>query len=747
MGRCTTWITAGTDTPFCARKIIQLDSLPQKAFAWVCGLGQFNFYINGQKVGDHVLDPAWTDYRKKVLEVPFDITSYLKLGENEFSAEVGNGWYIADTKGGYFFHFPPFMPPNPNDYQPFDTELVLSVHAELDFADGKQMTLDTDESWQTAEHPIRCANCFGSEIRDARVKQDWTAARPAARSEALAKRAELQTIPPVRVIAEYPGKLLGTVNGRSVYDFGQNASGLLCFQARGQAGESICAYPAEKLQADGDVDQVAKNWMPIDVCETLILAEDDVWTSFDMAFTYVGCRYVAIAAAPENIKDVRLLAISSAGERAGTFDCDDERFLQIYDLVEKAVEANMLGVHTDCPTIERFAWQEENHLMAPAIMYMKQVKPHWEKFLADTRLAQHTAEDRFRDMEGKDFCPGDGLVPSQAPCYIPNVLPVPGMGSFYDIIGWGSSIILGTWWHYQFYGDLQIVRDNYEAGMRYLAHLKTKMTPEGFICHGLGDWGNPRGLFARENVETAFLYADAKVLASFADLLGRQKEKEELQAFAEQVRANYNERLLVTDPDTGGKKYDLWNPETKAADPAQTSQAALAMPLFWGLAPEECRDEIAAALRAQIEADGSLVTGEVGQPYIIQTLSEFGMNDLLCELILKPEHPSYYAFVLDGETTLGEYWEENPRSHCHDMMGHIAEWYYNGLAGIRPLKPGFSKVLIRPFLPASANRLDCTFESANGPISVHLRREEDTIRLEVEAAEGIETVIDRRWLD
>ena len=127
--------------------------------------------------------------------------------------------------------------------------------------------------------------------------------------------------------------------------------------------------------------------------------------------------------------------------------------------------------------------------MAPSIMYMKNGRKLWEKFLLDMRTAQHTAQDYFYDFEGNKVYPGDGLMPSQCPCYIPNVLPVPGMGSFYDIIGWGSTCILGTYWHYMFYGDKKIVEDNYDAGMRYLEHLKTKVTEEGFINHGLGDCG------------------------------------------------------------------------------------------------------------------------------------------------------------------------------------------------------------------------------------------------------------------
>ena len=110
--------------------------------------------------------------------------------------------------------------------------------------------------------------------------------------------------------------------------------------------------------------------------------------------------------------------------------------------------------------------------------------------------------------------------------------------------------------------------------------------------------------------------------------------------------------------------------------------------------------------------------------------------------ILRETHPSYYAFILDGETTLGEYWESNPRSHCHDMMGHIIEWYYNGIAGIIPEAPGFSKVTIRPYLPESMHEFTCIYQSAHGRIKVHVKETGKEILLETEVPEGVEAAID-----
>jgi hypothetical protein len=752
-GAFAKWITNGTKKPFYARKDFALPSKPKRATIKVCGLGQFHLFINGKKISDGVLDPAWTDYNKLIDYLEFDVTDALADGENVIAAEVGNGWYIWDAEGGYAFHFPPFMPPNPNPYQAFGNVLVLTAHVEITLADGSTMVLETGEDWKVTPSPVVTTNVYGSEIVDGSKAvlgwnqvgaslEQWEAARIVPAADEPKGRLVKQTIPSVRAIQVLDGKYLGETDGHSIFDFGQNVSGILEFSVKGKAGAEVHALPAEKLDEHGMVDQMAKNWLLIDVKETYKIASDDVWENFRMTFTYCAARYVAIDVPAENLQNVKLAAITSAYENTGSFTCDDERYMKIYSLVEKAVEANMLGVHTDCPTIERFAWQEENHLMAPAIMYMKQVAPHWEKFLLDAREAQHAEGDFFHDMEGGKFIPGTGLIPAQAPCYVPNVLPVPGMGDFYDIIGWGSSIILGTYWHYQFYGDQKIVEDNYGAAKKYLAHLKSRVNQDGFIDHGLGDWGNPKNEYAKANTETAFLYADACRLAEFAELLGKTADEAEYRAFAEEVKENYNQKLLVTNPATGKKCYQVWGKEELCM-----TQAAEAMPLYWGLVPQDAKQDVVDTLRELMLAAGSFEAGEVGQPYIIQTLSAYGMNDIIADFIVKPEHPSYYAFVLDGETTLGEYWETNPRSHCHDMMGHIVEWYYNGIAGIKPLTPGFGKVLVKPYLPKAMNRVDCSFASAKGVISVKLERKDGQVSLEVNADPQIEVTVDRSFLE
>ena len=467
-----TWITAQTDVPFYARKKFEITKEISEACADVCGLGQFVFYLNGEKVSDHELDPGWTDYRKYIEYVRFDVTEYLKQGKNALAAEIGNGWYIMDDHH-YTFHFPPFMPPNPNPYKPFGSSLVFAAKLMIRYADGTEEIICSDETFRVSPHPVQYSNVYGSELYDARLeKKGWNTAEyddsswqnaQAAHDVPAAELTE-QFQPPVKVIHTYEGKQIR----ENVWDFTQNTSGMLEFTIQGRPGDAVRFYPAEKLDTEGKPDQLAKGWMPIDTIVTYIIGSHEK-EHYRGRFSYIAGRYIAVETDSDAVvSDMKLHAVTSAWQEAGTFTCDDARYQKIYDMIERTVEANMVSVHTDCPTIERFAWQEPNHLMAPSILFMKDGRKLWEKFLKDMRAAQHTASDTFRDYAGNIIPAGDGLVPSQAPCYIPNVLPVPGMGSFYDTIPWGSSLILGTYWHYMFYGDPKIIEENFDAGYRYL---------------------------------------------------------------------------------------------------------------------------------------------------------------------------------------------------------------------------------------------------------------------------------------
>ncbi len=571
------WIGTGEGKPFYARKRWNLTKKVKSAYALVCGLGQFRFYINGKKVSDHELDPGWTNYDRKVQYVMFDIAPYLREGENVFGVSVGNGFYLGDKGGRYFFEMPPeamkrFMPPNTNGYRPFGDALPLKGMFLLRYADGSSDVICTDSLWKVRRSACQLANVYGSEIYDARKDpagwndvffDDGTWA-PAVKVEGPKGRLTAQGQPPIVVKKVCEAKLIARQEEGDLYDLGQNMSCMMEISVRGKRGDRV----------------------------ELLLAENG--------------------------------------------------------------------------------------------------------------------------LDGKPFFRGAGFLSPIAPSYGKFIADTP-LGNFWDLIAWGSFLILGAKWFYEYYGDLSMIRNYYGANCAYMDYLGTKITEDGFIAHGLGDWGNPQaGAQATANVETAFYYKDLVTMAEFAGLLGKQEDEKRFKDLAEEVRGNYNEKLLVKDP-AGRWCYRAWDHREELF----CTQACQALPLHFGMVPEDKKKDVTDTLLELLEPSG-FVSGEIGFPAILQCLQESGHQDLIWKLAMREDTFSFYHFVQTGETALGEYWEDNPRSHNHDMMGSLMECYYTGIAGIRGLEPGFARAEIRPYLPNGIKRMKCSYGSAQGVVALEV---------------------------
>ena len=243
------WITNGKDKPFYVRKSFEIASRPARVWIAVCGLGQFILYINGKKVSENVLDPAWTDYNKCVNYLEFDITEYIETGENVIAAEIGNGWFIMDgSDGNYTFGFPPFMPENPNKYKPFSSVLMFFADIRIDMPDGTVLNLCTDETWKTKESMTALSNVFGSETIDGRKRDDgwnknesessdgWENAIFVKKEDIPKGHLEPQAIPSVRKLQTYKAVYIGKIKNRLIYDLSQNISGMLEFDVIGKKG-------------------------------------------------------------------------------------------------------------------------------------------------------------------------------------------------------------------------------------------------------------------------------------------------------------------------------------------------------------------------------------------------------------------------------------------------------------------------------------------------------------------------------
>ena len=687
------WIGNGTKKPFLARKRF-LAGKNEKGILSVCVPGQFEVRINGRPISEYAYEGSQTDFHKRVHYWTYDVTKFLADGENEITVEAANGWYLGDDGGGtrHFYTID-------KGYEPYGKELALLLQLKL----GDKY-LFTDSSWEVSPSRTVLADIYGSEDMDYTAPYSWTNAlivQP--------PRGEIQPAQYPPAIRKYCFEPVSVDKERMIFDFGQNMSSQFSLKIKGNRGQKVKLIPAEKLAADGNIEQTTNTYSVL----TLSGGED----LFEQRFSVNGARWYRIEGAQyRQILEFKSFFVTSSARDAGSFWCSDERINQIYKLILKAAESNLNHSHTDCPTVEKLGWLEPNHLMAKAVMYNKEVDTLWEKIAADMRDAQYAADESDLDTGAFPHEYKSGLIPSIAPRYARFLIDW-NVGSFWDIIPWGSSIILAPYEQYLFYGNQRVLEDNYESAKKYLAYLTQqyhdynrlygKSGEERFICAGLGDWGVEQGKGeSKENIETAFYYHDLVTMAEISSLLGKGDEAG-FRETAKAVKQSYNKSLLVHE---GGNAW------YRTYDTDRKTQANQAVPLCFGLVPEEHRAGVERTLIDLCE-NKHLKCGEIGLVYILRALSAAGRNDIIYDMILKDTHPSYLRFVTMGETTLPEFWRDDARSRNHDMMGHIMEWFFTDIAGIRS-NDGFQTVSILPRCTDFIDRFDCSYHGIRGEIHV-----------------------------
>ncbi len=659
----------------------------KRAVIHVCGLGQYELFLNGAKAGEDLLSPGWTKYDKTCLYETREVTPLLKPGANAIGLFLGNGMY--NVQGGRYIKFKgSFGPPKAI------AQLVL------EYQDGAAELLCTDEGWRTAPGPITFSCVYGGEDYDARLEQrGWDRAGFAGAGWAPAKvvqgpggqlRGLSCAAPPIRAFEVLkPARITPLRPGVEVYDLAQNASLVPRLAVTGPAGAVVRIIPAELLKPDGSVDRGscgggACYWQ-------YTLAGDGVEQWFPKFF-YHGCRYLQVeCAAPAGdelprIESLEGVVVHCASPPAGEFSCSNPLFSRIRTLVRWAQRSNMMSVMTDCPHREKLGWLEEDHLNGPSLRY------EFDMARLFTKVANDMADSQRPN----------GLVPDIAPEYV--VFD----GGFVDSPEWGSAFILVPWQQYEFDGDLDLLRAHYDAMNRYVAYLGSRAS-SNIVSHGLGDWydlgPNPPGvaqLTPPALTATAFYYYDTWILSQAAALLGKAEDAKRLAGSAAAIRAAFNARFF----NAAKGQY------------ATGSQCANAIPLVMGLVEPAHRQSVLDGIVQDVRARGNALTaGDVGYRYLLRALAEGGRSDVIFDVNNQSEKPGYGYQLRQGATSLTEAWDAGrASSQNHFMLGQITEWFYHDLAGIGAAGPGFKKIVIKPAMAGDVSWVKAAFDSIRGPI-------------------------------
>lgn len=746
------WISRKTAKPFIAGKQFFLQKEIKKAVISVFGAGQYEAKINGRKIRNTFLDGVWTDYNKRVLYDTCDVTELLIQGQNNITIETGNGWYIGDTSENRHFYTM-----GTHGYTAYGTYLCCIAQLKVFLKDqAKPVIFYTDASWAVQDSMVTLSNVYGSEDQDGRKRLEddsWieniSQEHAAVLKEAETPKGELMPAmhPPVIEKKRYMATGYHRISENSyLYDLGQNMSGMFEVCVKGKPGDRIKVTPVEKLTNDGNAHPTVNTF-------SRYILKGGKPECFCPKFCYASGRWLLIeGACPADqtknelpvILGVSGRFITSAAKDCGEFHASDQRYDQIIQIIKTAIESNLNHVHTDCPSIEKLGWQEPNHLMGPSIMYLKNVDTLWNKIAGDLRDAQYQVGEKDVDICDPRFVYESGLIPAIAPRYAKFIHAGENTGSFWDIVPWGSSILLAARCQEYFYGNKTVRDENYEAAKDYVDHL-WKMYENyssiydvkenvHFLCHGLGDWGIRQNEGeSRENIETAFLYYDLSVLYEWANESGKP-EAEKYKRYMIQLVEEYNSLLLKYNIKTQNWFYDAYDTQEQ-----KITQANQAIPLIFGMVPDHQLESVRNSFRMAIK-EGRLASGEIGLRFIFQEAAECGMQDYVHQMIMQDSHPSYYRFIEKGETTLPEFWRDDARSRNHDMMGQIVEWFFCCVAGIQS-QDGFSHILIKPQLPEELTWVQCKYKAITGEIEVFYKKDKDGEQLIVETPPNTEAKI------
>jgi alpha-L-rhamnosidase len=687
-------------TPLLRREFSAGGSI-KSAVVSVCGLGFYELRLNGARVGDRVMDPAFTHYGKRALYATHDVTALLREGANALGLILGNGWYSPPNYDWFDFDIAPWRGPP-----------KARLQLRIEYADGQVEWVLSDGGWKAARSPVVCDGIRNGELYDARLEQPgWDAPgfddsvwKPAKAVAAPEGRLVEMKMPPERVVEVLEAADIRETDQHTfVYTFPKNVSGWPRLRVSGPRGTRVTmrCYEVDDNRHDGHLTREG----PFQT-DTYILKGEGVET-YEPRFAYHGFQFVELTGYPgePDRESLKAAVVHTDFDSAGSFACSLPVFNSLQAMTRNSYLGNYHGFPTDCPTREKGGWTADAYLAAETGLLNFDSLSAYSKWLDDILDCQHA----------------DGRVP--------DIVPTASWGynGFFD---WDCVIIYLPWYVYVYTGDREPMERTYEGMKRCYEHYFAK-AKNGILDDGRGDWCPETTVTPKAVTTTAMLADCARLLARMADLLGRAEDAAFYKERAATVAAAFV-REFVKDDGT-------------VANGSQTAQSCA---LYFNLVPQDRRAAVLSKLVDAVKAaKDHLDVGIFGAKYLFSVLSENGHHDLACEIVSNKSYPGYGWWADQGFTTLPESWScDNSLNHI--MFGDISAWFYRHLAGIQPLEesPGFRKFLIRPRPWQGLDHAGAEHQSPRGRIASSWKRAGEKIEYRIEVPEGTEArvVLDGR---
>lgn len=715
------WITSNKQKEHAAplfRKSFTLSTIPQNAIIHIAGLGYYELYVNGKKVGDHVLDPGQTNYEDYAFYVTYNIASLLKKGENVIGVMLGDGFYNQDQ---VFLNLGTYGKPL------FWTQLDMLVA-------GEKQQIVSDLSWKWNDGPIQSNNVYAGEVYDANKEiKGWASAglaTPYWKTVYLAKKyppkVKPQNLQPIKKMGEIrPKNFYKTDRGSYMFDMGQNFAGWNRLKVTAPKGTEIKMVMAEDLLKDGNLNHFSTgiNATKVEQTEKYIAKGTgiEIW---EPRFTYHGFRYVEVSGltSPPTPYLLTGIIVYSSVSSAGSFSCSDDQINKLHQLSKWTLTSNLHSIPTDCPHREKCGWLGDSHAIAPFSIYNLDVQNFWLKFVDDIHSTGRLGMDsQFHIEKNKIYTKGfkEAGIP---------MMVSPGKRSIAVASpDWGSALVQLPWYLYTYYGNVEVIKKQYPEMKQWVNYVAT-LAKDRVIYGGLGDWCPPRTNLKMDCdpkiSSTALYYNDLTITKNAAGILNLKADSIVFADSAALIKKSFIAKFFDVKTNSFG------------------SHTADALALNYGLFPDGKGVLVANALSksSKEKYDGFMNSGFLGLQRLFGGLSNYNNEKMAYDILTKKGEFSFEMMWKHYDATT--LWEILPvytdslmektlesGSQNHPFQGGFDAFFFEGIGGIKPdvNAPGFKNIILEPKLINQLKWAKADYNSVYGKIVSSWKREGETL--------------------
>jgi len=680
------------------RKEFALTKQVKRATVHIAGMGLYELFINGERIGEQVLAPAPTDYRKTILYNTYDVSPLVKMGNNAVGVTLGNGRFYTMRQNYKPYKIPNFGYPK------------LRLNLIVEYTDGSTENIGSDTSWKlTANGPIRSNNEYDGEEYDALKELTgwatfgyddaaWTAAERVSIPDGTLRA---QMMPGMKVVDKLKPLSVQKQKDNYILDMGQNMAGWLRMHVRGNKGDTIQIRFAETLQKNGEL--YTENLRDARSTDVYILKGGASGEEWAPRFVYHGFRFVEISGlktAPST-SDFVGEVVNDEMENIGSLSSSDPVLNQVLKNAWWGIRSNYKGMPVDCPQRnERQPWLGDRSMGC------------WgESFLFDNNAMYSKWGDDIRESQREDGC-----IPDVAPAF---------WNYYSDNVTWPSTFPMLCDMTYTQFGNMQPIVKNYPALKTWLGHIQKEFMTKEYIVTAdkYGDWcvppesldlihsRDPRRQTDGQLIATAYYYNILNMMTRFADLQGFDSDAKDFSALANHVNTGFNDKFFRTDSLFYGNN---------------TATANL-LPLAFGMIPKQYVDTICKQIVGNlvIKNMASITTGLIGTQWLLRQLSKMGRADVAFALATNIKYPSWGYMAANGATTIWELWNGNtasPKMNSGNhvmLLGDLIPWSYENLAGISTSREevAFKHIILRPnFKIADLTFIDASYITPYGKV-------------------------------